>query len=169
MGPFRFLLKNPCFDWNQIYIELKTKSMLTTPSNILLLHLVFSSSQNSNVDNIWGSTRFNHGLFKSLRLYLREKNLEQCTLKNFRVNYFTWETYNESLMWADSLAAPTNSRPNVPLGILGESRALIRFFYEFDRLTLTHIGVLSQAEIIISALILSWSKVKIGHVTFKSC
>ena len=47
-------------------------------------------------------------------------------------------------MWADSLAAPTNSRPNVPLGILGESRALIRFFYEFDWLTLTHIGVLSR-------------------------
>jgi hypothetical protein len=39
----------------QLYIELKIKSFLTMPINILPLHLVFralNSSQNSNVDNI---------------------------------------------------------------------------------------------------------------------
>ena len=82
-----------------------------------------------------------------------EKKILNSTLSVYcRVNYFTWETYNESLMWADSLAAPTNSRPNVPLGILGESRALIRFFYEFGWLKLTQNGVLNLAQIIITTV-----------------
>ena len=36
------LLRKPCFGLYQFYIELKTKKLLTTPSNVLPLHLVFS-------------------------------------------------------------------------------------------------------------------------------
>ena len=69
-SPFSFLLRKPCFALNQLYIELKTKSLLTKPSNVWPFHLVFSSSQNSNIDNIcWILTRFHQGLFKSLGLY----------------------------------------------------------------------------------------------------
>ena len=42
----------PCFALYQFYIELEEKSLLTIPGNVLPLHLVFSSSQNSNVDNM---------------------------------------------------------------------------------------------------------------------
>ena len=45
-------MRKPCFALNQLYIELKTKSLLTKPSNVLPLHIVFSSSQNSKVDRI---------------------------------------------------------------------------------------------------------------------
>ena len=41
-------LKKICFALYQLNIELKTKSLLTMPSNVLPLH----SSQNSNADNI---------------------------------------------------------------------------------------------------------------------
>ena len=44
-------MRKPCFALNQFYIELKTKSLLTMPGNVLLLHLLFNSRQNSNVDN----------------------------------------------------------------------------------------------------------------------
>ena len=69
-SPFSFLLRKPCSTLGQLYIELKTKSLLTKSSIVLPLHLVFNSSQDSNVDNICRiSTRFQQGLFKSLGLY----------------------------------------------------------------------------------------------------
>ena len=46
------LTEKPCFALYQLYIELKIRSLSTRPSNVLTLHNVFNSSQNSNVDNI---------------------------------------------------------------------------------------------------------------------
>ena len=73
LRPFNKVVRNlrkECFALYQFYIELKTKKFLTMPGNVLPLHLVFSSSQNSNVDNIcWISTRFCQGLYKSSGLY----------------------------------------------------------------------------------------------------
>ena len=46
------LLRKTSFALYHFYIELKTKSWLTTHGNVLPLHLVFSSSRNLHVDNI---------------------------------------------------------------------------------------------------------------------
>ena len=58
----------------QVYIELKTKSLLTTPGNVLPLHLVFSYQPKVQMLTTSSRilTRFNQGLFKSLGLYLYE-------------------------------------------------------------------------------------------------
>ena len=52
LSPFSKAMKKQCFALDQFYVELKTKSLLTIPGNVLPLYLLFSSSQNSNVDNI---------------------------------------------------------------------------------------------------------------------
>ena len=52
LRPFSKATEKTMFCFVSLYIELKTKRLLTRPSNIFPGHLVFSSSQNSNVDTI---------------------------------------------------------------------------------------------------------------------
>ena len=62
-----WLLKKPCFALYQVYIEMKTISLLTTHNHVLPLKLVFSWAKIQMLTtSCWTVTRLHQGLLESL-------------------------------------------------------------------------------------------------------
>ena len=73
-------LKKICFALYQLYIELKTKRLFTSPSNVLPLH----SSQSSNVNNILPDLDTNLSIVSKIYRTLNTIIINFHTYRSFR-------------------------------------------------------------------------------------